>query len=431
MPTEPPSLAVPARTRRTAQRRWAWRAALVAGAAALAVGAWRWHALRPENCYRRGRAPLARGRSLTAGERQTVIRESRRLLAAPGWEPQGHLLAGLLFLSDERLEQALGELTHAAGAAATAAEALTAAAECHYLLGRHLPAIEAARAVLERDPDALDARRWLASAYYDLGATVHAARELEIIAAAAPGDPRPHRLLGLIHKDNEQFSEAVDHYRESLRRDPDQSDRPTILLELAESLVKLGRFEEAREVLDKCSRTAQTLTLAAACDESFGQTGDAREQLHAALALDPQFLAAKLQLGSLLLVAGRAGDAVSILEDAVRGAPYSSQAHFRLSQAYSRQGERDKAAEELRLMRETQAVEREFTDLHEEAARKPDDADVRCRIGALARQLDKPDLARLWFRAALAIQPDHAGARAALAEDDGANGDSTAVQPPR
>ena len=38
------------------------------------------------------------------------------------------------------------------------------------------------------------------------------------------------------------------------------------------------------------------------------------------------------------------------------------------------------------------------------------------RIGALARRLDKPDLAQLWFRAALAIEPGHAGAGAALAD---------------
>jgi len=50
----------------------------------------------------------------------------------------------------------------------------------------------------------------------------------------------------------------------------------------------------------------------------------------------------------------------------------------------------------------------EFSELHAQAADQPDNADVRCQLGVLARQLDRPDLARSWFDAALAIQPNHA-----------------------
>src|SRR6185295_5876458 len=103
---------------------------------------------------------------------------------------------------------------------------------------------------------ALDARRWLASAEYDLGRTDRADAELKIISDKAPHDPGPDRLRGLISKDYAEYAEAIDHYRESLRRNPQQRGRANVLAELAASLVKLGRFDEALETLRECDRTA-------------------------------------------------------------------------------------------------------------------------------------------------------------------------------
>ncbi len=385
-------------------------AATIAGLAIITLIGWWWNSLRPENCYRRGRLALA------AGDRQLVIRESRRLLATPGFEAHGRLLSGMQLVRDERPADALRELQAAAQDEATAVEALTAAAGCFYALGRYVDAVNVARDALAREDTALDARRWLAAALYDLGITADAAAELKIIAGRAVSDPAPERLLGLIAKDNEQFAEAVEHYRESLRRDPGQPHRAAVLAELAESLVRLSRFDEALPVLHDCRRTAPVLALEAECLQGQGREAEAEGRLRESLDLDPQYLPARLKLGMLLLGQSRAGDAAGVLEEAVRAAPHSSQAHFDLSQAYARLGLRDRADEELRLMKKAQAVEREFTDLHEEAAQKPADADLRCRIGRLAQRLGKPELARLWFRAALAIEPDHAGARAALAE---------------
>jgi tetratricopeptide (TPR) repeat protein len=352
---------------------------------------------------------------LLARDRRTVIRESERLINTPGFEPYGRLLAGLQFARTGRPDKALPELVEAAKGEATAVEAMTVAAECYYAMGRFVEAMETALATLERDSEALDARRWLAAAYYDLGATVSAAEELEKISAQAPHDPRSERLLGLIGKDTERFGLAVEHYRESLRRDPDQPDRQEILVELAESLVKLSRFEEAQEILSESDPSATALTLAAECAQNLGQTEAAQDRLREALNLDPEHVPAHLRRGTLLLSLGRTDEAIDALREAVRLAPHSSQPHFHLSQAYGRKGEREKAARELKRMQQVQALEREFADLHETASANPNDADVRYRIGVLAAKLHKPDLARLWFRAALALDPQHAPARTALA----------------
>jgi tetratricopeptide (TPR) repeat protein len=103
------------------------------------------------------------------------------------------------------------------------------------------------------------------------------------------------------------------------------------------------------------------------------------------------------------------------LTEAAELQPLNSQVHFQLSQAWKRLEKPQQAAAELRRMREIQAVEREFSDLHETAARQPADAEVRYRLGELARDLGKPELAKVWYRAALAIDPHHEPSRAALA----------------
>ena len=69
-------------------------------------------------------------------------------------------------------------------------------------------------------------------------------------------------------------------------------------------------------------------------------------------------------------------------------------------------------------MRATQAIERRFADLHESAAQHPNDPEIRYRTGELARLLGKDKLAKIWFRAALAIDPKFTKARLAIDELD-------------
>src|SRR5262249_28077272 len=153
----------------------------------------------------------------------TAMRESQQLIRTPGHEPRGRLVAGLIWLRDGEPHLALPELERAISDKTTAAEALSAGANCFYLLGRYAEAIRVSQQALQRDPQDLDARRCLAAAFYDLGAAADAAEQLEQISAAAPGDSRPERLLGSIEMDNERFAEAVAHFRESLRRDAHQA----------------------------------------------------------------------------------------------------------------------------------------------------------------------------------------------------------------
>jgi tetratricopeptide (TPR) repeat protein len=407
--TESDRPAAESRPRRA--RRWIAAVTVLSLAAMIGGGFW-WNSIQPENCFRRGRA------ALKAGDRRTVIRESLRLKKTPGFEPHGRLLSGLLFVQDGRPAEALPELQLAARVREIEVEALTGAAACYYLLGRFPETINVASAALQQDPGAVDARRWRAAAYYDLGAADSALADLAQISQDVPEDPRPDRLRGLISKDFGEYSVAIEHYRESLRRDPHQRERTEIFEELAASLAKLSRWDEAQEALRECGRTAPVLTLSAECAQNLGRTEEADQLLQEALQIDPNFLAARLQRASLLLLENRAAEAVPFLEATVRQASHSSQAHFYLSQAYRRTGAHEKAEAELQLRHETEKIERQFFDLNETASQKPIDPEVRYQLGVLARKLGKKELAAVWFRAALALAPYHAAARAALDEEE-------------
>lgn len=366
----------------------------------------------PEGHYRRGRA------ALLAIDRDAVLREVEFLSQSRGYEHHAWLLQGLLLTRLGKLDEAIVYLGKAAEHPAMFVEANTAAAQCLYTSGMYLQAIAAAEAALKRDQECLDARRWLAAAYYDLGALPNAVEELKQISANAPHDPRPDRLLGLIAKDGEHYVDAIKFYRESLRRDSAQPDLGAIQAELAECQIRLGEFANAMETLKNAEPTAVVATLKAEGFSGLGKSDDAHESLNDALKLDPNYFPAKLAKGKLLLDEGDADAAVQILQSAVQQEPANSQGHFQLSQALRQTANILRADEELQRMRETQAIERQFTDLHESAAQRPNDPEIRFRTGELARQLGKLKLAKIWFRAALAVDPKFTKARLAIDELD-------------
>jgi tetratricopeptide (TPR) repeat protein len=382
---------------------------ILAIAVAALLGIW-FRSNQPESLYLRGRA------ALQAGDRETARRLAEALARTPGYELHGELLRGMLLARAGLYQEALVHLEPASRQKSTSVDANSAAAGCLYAMGLYLQTINTAQAALQQDPHCLNAMRWLASAYYDLGAIPHAMTELEKLKVEAPTDPRPDRLLGVIAKDGEHFQEAVEHYRESIRRDPNQPDREAILRELAESQIALNEFNEALQTLKESSRSAASLTLESSCHRGLGQIETATGKIREALNLDPRYYPAKLLQGKLFLDADHLEEAVAATREAIEFEPGNSKAHLQLSQALRQLGRTAEADAELKTMLEIQVIEREFTDLHDAAAKQPSDAHIRQRIGALARRLGKPELAKIWFRAALAIQPNLESATTGLRE---------------
>jgi len=399
------------RDRKLRRRLRVWGLVVVAGAlvAAAAVGGGAyWHGQRPAQRFARALA------ALDAKRWEDVKRELAGLEGAAGYEPQQHFLRGALLLHGGKLYPALEEFGHAVGDPALRVRTLVLSGEALCRAGDLRSAIRLLAQAVAADSDAIDGHRLLASACDALGLTDQAAGHLLRVAELDPADPRPLRLLGQMHKDREDYAEAVESYRESLRRSAAQPDHEEILLELAECEIKLRQYEAAMATLAQAAPCADVWAAEAECHYRRGHPGEAKRLLAQVLRQSPANLRGLMLAGTILLEEQDAAAAVEVLSRAVVAYPKDYTARFELAQAYRRMGDARHAEEHMKVVEELQRMREEITKLHQKANAEPDNADVRCRLGQLARQLDRPDLARVWFRAALEINPRHEEARRSL-----------------
>ena len=320
------------------------------------------------------------------------------------------MLEGLIQKQRGRLRQAIELFGTGTDHPATRGTAFTHAGESFYRMRRFDDARRALEQAVLIDPKNVDAHRWLASTYYDLGLMTAALSTLRTLADLAPDDARPHRLAGLILKDFEKYDEAVTAYRESLRRDPQQPNADQVRVELVESLIRLRRYDEAFDELKPARSTADVLRLQAEIAHARSDSELAFERLNRSLQLapnDPQVLSL---LGRIKLETGDAEEAVEVLRRAVAIDPAGYEIRTSLAQALRQIGRTAEADEQTQRMLELRDLRSRFTSLHEQAMTSPGDAGVRYELGRVALELNRSDLARGWFEAALAIDPTHAGA---------------------
>lgn len=332
------------------------------------------------------------------------------------YEPHRRLLAGMVLLKNDRLYEAIVAFGFARDHPETRVLAYTLSGEALYKAKQFRDAQRILTDALRLDPQQTDAHRWLAAIYYDIGAMNQAIRHLAVVAQQAPRDPRPYRLMGLIHKDYEEYRKAIDAYRECLKRDPNQAGKETVRLELAECQSKLQQHREALQTLESCPSSAQSLWLQGECQRGLGDKAAAERLADQAIRRDPNHLQARYLKGMLELESGDAAAAVEVLQKAVETYPKEWRPRYTLAMAYKRLGDDKQATEQLKLVEEVRRLRDRFTDLHNRALKDADNADLRYELGVVARQLDKPLLAISWFQAALALKPDHPLAQQALRE---------------
>lgn len=388
---------------------WWWLLVLVLVSAAVGwARGWYLERTAADRLFRTGKEAFARG------DLATVRTAAEALRTGKNSGPHARLLEGMLFLRNGRLFEAIQTFGHAKDDPETRALAYALSGEALCRARQFRDAEKILSTAIQLDPSQTDAHRWLAALYYDIGAMGHALEQLGIVAEQAPEDARPHRLRGLIRKDFEQYDKATAEYRESLRRNPNQPDRQEVLVELAESLVRQGRDGEALEVLHDATPSADVLSLQAQCRWNRGEKEAASKRVNEALQMAPNHLDALKLRAAVELDAGDAAAAVKTLNLAAKHHPKQYEVHYKLAQAYKRLGKSDLAQKEVKAMQESREIRTRFAKLHERAIADPTNADIRYELGQVALEFGKPELARSWFLATLAMVPDHAGARQAL-----------------
>jgi tetratricopeptide (TPR) repeat protein len=328
-------------------------------------------------------------------------------------------LRGLYLIRSGSPQASLVPLRDAARAESLRPRAAIAAAQAYYDLGQFQAVQQVLNDVLQQQPDNIDAHRLLAALYYDLGVNPRAIHHLETVSQLDLQDPRPHRLIGLMRKDFQDYSAAVEAYQAALARHPKPALAAEIRLELAESLISQREYAAALTTLAADDQSPDALTVRLQCLDSLGRREEAASIVTAAIALTEPPATLCLALGDFYESGGKQSEAIAAYEQAAKIDPLDFIPRYKLSSAYARAGREADARRELEAMQENRARYDKLHELQNQAMEQTEDADLRYRIGEAAAALGRQELAQAWYRAALGLDPTHAAAQARLSQCNG------------
>lgn len=348
--------------------------------------------------------------SVEQSDLQDADRAARALAKHPEYDSHVRFLGGVALLRSGRPEEALQRFASLSPDGRLRQPLLLYTAQALHATNRVSEAELLLRTLVQERPNSPEAHRWLGILYYDLGAYDSAILHLQQLSKLAPEDYRPLRLIGLIHRDVGEDQEAVANYYEALKCSPEETDRREILQDLAESLVTLRRYEEAREVIGRAPPTPILETLAAEVYWSEGQTKAALERLQNARSLDPNQRAALLLEARIRAAQGNSPKALELLQQAVHLHPHDSECRYQLSLALRDAGLSEKAEVELAAWNRLTDRTRRLRELNMQAIRHPHDVAVREQLAEISEELGKHELAAMWRRTADGLRtgtPDH------------------------
>ena len=362
-------------------------------------------------------APLAGGSSMQA----TVPASGRRTRLAEPWSEKARLFrdeaCAAFFAAYDELGRVDEQSPLGFDASVMAAEALIRVKE----LGRPIPtqdAVNRLRRIIDRDPNRVDAHRWLALLYIDLNAVDLALKELDAVARLDPNDGRPLRMKGYLLKDFLKVGPAVEAYREALKRNLQPHVRAEVVEELGRLLIKDGKAKEALAVLDQCpplfQGSARMLALRAEVLWNLRQFDEATRLVQSALRIDPDLRPALRLRARMYIDRDQPAKAIPFLKRLLTLEPYDHRSRHQLAILYQTLGDEKAAAEQLRLRERTHQIKLKLTDLSARAAQKPWDDELRVQIAEKWLEMGGTVEARMWLRAALLCNPRNEKARRLL-----------------
>ena len=183
-----------------------------------------------------------------------------------------------------------------------------------------------------------------------------------------------YQNLGNIHYHNREFQEAASYYEKAVELDPNEQEyyiglagiyeilgdnvkaegtyrkaidrgytTPRLLLTYGKTLVRLGRFEEARESFEEAVRDEPRFSLAynelGNLMDKTGKPSEAVSMYTKAITINPALTAPRYNLARILLRSGKKDEAISELLATVRINPLHTGAHYLLGELYFEKGD--------------------------------------------------------------------------------------------
>lgn len=323
---------------------------------------------------------LSRQGRLEEAERQF----SRAAELAPGSAaPRQHL--GRVLLQQGRTEEALAELRAAArlaplerdlalwlaqaelaaGDDARAEEllltvadrfdsvrALLEVARMRARRGQNQQAARALDRALELAPNSEQVLVARAKVSLALEAPVPAIRALESLTRMHLTAAEHSYLLGVARLQIGDMPGAIEALERYLELEPGS---PLALVALGTALNAQKRFAEAREVAERGIRlapdSAEALAVLAEAEEGLGEAALAEEHATRALSRQPDHAGARVTIGRIRMAQGRYEEARDAFLGAVASDPEMAKAHYQLSLAFARLGDRESSRKHVEIYR--------------------------------------------------------------------------------
>ena len=209
-----------------------------------------------------------------------------------------------------------------------------------------------------------------------------------------PDAPMVHGVLGNALADQGKFSEAIESFRKVVASDPKSAE---MQFNLAVVLTHAGRLDEAVASYRKAVTLMPQLAVAhynlGAALQAQGKFDEAAASYRKVVAIEPAFFEAHGNLGAVLQAQGKLDEAVACYRKAL-SIHADARGHFNLATALRNQGRLDEAVASYR-----KAI-----------ALDPGYAEAHSNLGEALFDLGKPEEAMASYHEALAVDPDHAEA---------------------
>jgi tetratricopeptide (TPR) repeat protein len=227
-------------------------------------------------------------------------------------------------------------------------------AELYYKTGRIKDAIEAAQALIQKDPNDLQAHKLLASVYLrslsegaQSGAQADmlklAIGEYEKIVQLEPQSVTDHVLLGQLYSFAHETDKAEAQFDAAQKIDPGSQESAVNLARLFMSQGDAGHAIKVLSSLPAGNQTGQTEYLLGVNYDQQKDTKNAIAAYKRSLALDADSLDAKRALARDLFKSNQMSEAESAYKDIATNDPSDAEALLRLSEIERRQGKYEDA----------------------------------------------------------------------------------------